>query len=185
MSAIEFKDLPLSGLRLGQLKIWNDERGFFIERFVEEKMKSAGLTSHFIQDNHSRSHPGVLRGLHSQHSPSQGKLISVVRGRIWDVAVDLRHQSPTFGKWYGVEISDSNGLVFWIPSGFAHGFCVLGSEPADVMYKVDSPYSPKTELGLAWNDPDIKIEWPISSPLISDRDRALGSFKEYARHPIF
>jgi dTDP-4-dehydrorhamnose 3,5-epimerase len=118
----------------------------------------------------------VLRGLHFQVNPAQGKLVSVIRGRVWDVAVDIRLDSPTFGKHFGAELSDENGLAMWIPPGFAHGFCVLGDEPADLLYKVDSPYTPSGERGLYWADPELAIRWPVSDPIVSVRDGQLGSF---------
>jgi dTDP-4-dehydrorhamnose 3,5-epimerase len=132
-----------------------------------------------VQDNHSLSKPGVLRGLHFQTQPSQGKLVGCSRGRIWDVAVDLRPHSQSYGKWYSAELSAENGRLLWIPSGFAHGFCVLGDEPADVQYKVDAFYNPKMEFGIRWDDPDLQIPWPIKNPIVSERDSALPSFADY------
>src|SRR5947208_15331150 len=123
--------LDAEGLLLIELDIYRDSRGFFVERYNRERFHANGMEFDFVQDNHSRSLPGVLRGLHYQYDPPQGKLVGVVRGRIWDVAVDLRPGSPTFGKHAGVELSDENGLLLWIPPGFAHGFCILGDEPAD------------------------------------------------------
>ncbi|MFN7684779.1 MAG: dTDP-4-dehydrorhamnose 3,5-epimerase [Oligoflexia bacterium] len=163
----------LDGLKLIQLAVHGDERGFFVERFQAERFREHGLPAHFVQDNHSRSAPGVLRGLHFQTNPAQGKLVGCVRGRIWDVAVDIRQSSPTFGQHFGVELSDMNGKLLWIPAGFAHGFCVLGDAPADVLYKVDAFYNPATEGGIRWNDPKLGIQWPIASPTVSSRDAAL------------
>lgn len=177
--------LPLEGLKLVELDVYGDQRGFFVERFTASKFEDAGLPTSFVQDNHSRSAPGVLRGLHFQSNPAQGKLVGVVNGKIWDVAVDIRPHSPSFGKWYGTELSDLNGKLLWIPAGFAHGFCVLGESPADVLYKVDGLYNPKTEGGIQWNDSEFKIEWPISNPLVSERDRKLISFSEYRNRPSF
>ncbi len=176
--------LELNGLKLIELKVHGDQRGFFVERFNQKNFRDEGLPTQFVQDNHSRSAPGVLRGLHYQTQPTQGKLVGVARGRIWDVAVDIRLQSPTFGKWFGVELSDLNGKLLWIPSGFAHGFCVLGNESADVLYKVDGLYNPKTEGGIRWNDPELKIEWPISNPAISERDEKLSSFSYFKENPV-
>lgn len=181
---MEISTLELPGLALVQLKLHGDARGFFVERFREDAFAKAGLPNYFVQDNHSRSAPGVLRGLHYQVSPAQGKLVGVVRGRIWDVAVDIRPNSPTFGKHFGVELSDMNGRLLWIPAGFAHGFCVLGSEPADVFYKVDGLYNAATEGGIAWNDPDLAISWPLESPAVSARDQSLASFAEYRKNPV-
>lgn len=170
---------PLEGLMLIELKVHGDSRGFFVERFNEQKFEEFGLPTHFVQDNHSRSAPGVLRGLHYQHGPAQGKLVGVTKGRVWDVAVDIRVNSPTFGHYYGVELSDTNGLLFWIPPGFAHGFCVLGDEPADMLYKVTALYNPAGEGGIMYNDENIGIRWPVSNPTISKRDEGLMSLKEY------
>jgi dTDP-4-dehydrorhamnose 3,5-epimerase len=166
--------VPISGLRLFELKIYRDERGFFVERFREDKWPDLG---HLVQENHSRSAPRVLRGLHFQTDPAQGKLVSVIRGRIFDVAVDLRKGSKSFGQWYGTELSDQNCRVLWIPYGFAHGFCVLGNEDADVIYKVDGLYNPKTEGGVLWNDPDLRVEWPIENPILSPKDLVLPTLK--------
>lgn len=174
---------PLEGLLLVELKVHGDERGFFTERFNQQKFEEYGLPTTFVQDNHSRSQPGVLRGLHYQHSPAQGKLVGVTRGRVWDVAVDIRPDSPTFGQYYGVELSDMNGLLFWLPPGFAHGFCVLGDQPADMLYKVTGLYSPSGEGGFRYDDPDVAIRWPLENPTISARDTALPSFKDYAANP--
>lgn len=175
--------LEITGLKLVELKVHGDARGFFVERFNFDAYAQNGLPTQFYQDNHSRSAPGVLRGLHYQVDPAQSKLVGVVRGRIWDVVVDIRPQSPHFGKSFGVELSDMNGRLLWIPAGFAHGFCVLGDEPADVFYKVDCLYNPKTEGGIRWDDPDLQIQWPILKPLISARDQGLPTFKEYQVSP--
>ncbi|MBV9240478.1 MAG: dTDP-4-dehydrorhamnose 3,5-epimerase family protein, partial [Acidobacteria bacterium] len=126
---------------------------------------------------------GVLRGLHYQYEPAQGKLVGVTRGRIWDVAVDVRPDSATFGESYGCELSDLNGLLLWIPTGFAHGFCVIGDESADVLYKTTAEYDPSGEGGISWNDPDLAIDWPIANPRLSDRDRELPTFAAYRANP--
>ena len=170
--------LGLEGLVLVELTVIGDERGFFVQRFHQDAFREYGLPTAFAQDNHSRSVPGVLRGLHYQHSPAQGKLVGVTRGRIWDVAVDIRPDSPTFGQSEATELSDLNGRLLWIPPGFAHGFCVLGDEPADVLYKVDAVYNPRGEGGIAWDDPDLAIPWPVREPIVSARDRSLPSFAE-------
>ncbi|HEX4125521.1 MAG TPA: dTDP-4-dehydrorhamnose 3,5-epimerase [Tepidisphaeraceae bacterium] len=180
--------LEAPGLMLIELKVLGDARGFFVERFQAEKFREAGIpgtagTAGFLQDNHSRSAPGVLRGLHYQFDRPQGKLVGVVRGRIWDVAADIRPHSPTFGKWYAEELSDLNGRLLWIPPGFAHGFCVLGDEPADVLYKVDALYNPRGEAGIAWDDADLAISWPIKNPTISARDKTLATLAEYRKNP--
>jgi dTDP-4-dehydrorhamnose 3,5-epimerase len=175
--------VEIKGLALIELKVHGDPRGFFVERFQQDRFRSHGLPTHFVQDNHSRSAPGVLRGMHYQLQPSQGKLIGVIRGRIWDVAADIRPDSPTFGQHVGVELSDTNGRLLWIPPGFAHGFCVLGNEPADVLYKVDASYNAAGEGGISWNDPDLAIPWPLSNPTVSKRDQGLSSFVQYRAKP--
>ncbi len=180
---MKITSLDLPGLKLVELQIHGDHRGFFVERFNEAKFKEAGLTTHFVQDNHSRSSPGVLRGLHYQVSPAQGKLVGVIRGKVWDVAVDIRPKSPTFGKSFGVELSGENGKMLWIPAGFAHGFCVLGDELADMLYKVDGLYNPKTEGGIHWADPELNIPWPTSHRTVSERDEKLPSFAAYKKAP--
>lgn len=176
--------LGLKGLVLIELTVHRDARGFFRERFHAEHFDELGLPTQFVQENHSRSLPGILRGLHYQHTPAQGKLISVIRGKIWDVAVDLRADSPTFGKHSALELSDENGRLLWIPPGFAHGFCVLGDEPADVIYSVDAFYDAHGEGGIAWNDPDLAIDWPLRDPILSKKDRWLSSFADYRVQPL-
>ncbi|MCE2926334.1 MAG: dTDP-4-dehydrorhamnose 3,5-epimerase [Rickettsiales bacterium] len=173
----------IADLKIIELKVIGDVRGFFVERFQEQRFADAGLPFHFIQDNHSRSAPGVLRGLHYQHTPPQGKLVGVTRGRIWDVAVDVRPSSPTYGQHVGVELSDMNGRLLWVPAGFAHGFCVLGDEPADVVYKVDALYDAQGEGGISYNDPDLKINWPVQNPILSARDQKSSSWKDYQASP--
>ena len=175
--------LDIEGVLLIELVVHGDARGFFVERFQAERFREAGLPSTFVQDNQNRNKPGVLRGLHFQHTPAQGKLVGVTRGRIWDVAVDVRPDSPTFGRMVSAELSDVNGRLLWIPAGFAHGFCVLGDEPADVLYKVDALYNPQGEGGIAWDDPELAVPWPIADPLISDRDRTMQSFTSYRSNP--
>jgi dTDP-4-dehydrorhamnose 3,5-epimerase len=168
----------IDGPMLVELDLHGDARGFFVERFHLDRFRASGLPTDFVQDNHSRSAPGVLRGLHLQNDPPQGKLVGVANGAIWDVAVDLRPESKTFGRHIGVELSDVNARLLWIPPGFAHGFCVLGDRPADVFYKVTSPYNPRGESGVRWDDKDLAIDWPIRDPLISDRDRNLPALRE-------
>lgn len=178
MQAVE---RALDGLIVFENRKFADERGFFQEYFQEGKSAAAGLERHFVQINHSRSRPGVVRGLHYQHSPGQGKLVGVVRGRIWDVAVDLRADSPTQGQNFHLELSEANGRMLWVPPGFAHGFCVLGDEDADVLYLVDQPYNGKTEGGIRWNDPDLAVPWPVRHAVVSGRDEAQQSWAEYRR----
>ena len=176
--------LESTGLVLVELAVHRDGRGFFMERFRRDRFLELGLPVDFVQDNHSRSAPGVLRGLHYQNAPTQGKLIGVVRGRIFDVAVDLRTESPTFGRVVTMELSDDNGRMLWVPPGFAHGFCVLGNEPADVVYKVDAKYSAAGEGGIRWDDPELAIAWPLEKPNVSDRDARLPSFAAYKAAPV-
>lgn len=158
-------------------QVFGDARGFFLESFNQQVFRQAtGLQVDFVQDNHSRSAKGVLRGLHYQLHQPQGKLVRVVRGRVFDVAVDIRRSSPTFGKWVGVELSEDNHRQFWVPAGFAHGFVVL-SDSADFLYKTTAYYAPRHERCIAWDDPAIGIEWPlreagIPAPLLSAKDQA-------------
>lgn len=154
-----------------------DERGFLVESFREDAWREHGVEGPFVQENHSRSGRGILRGLHFQTSPGQGKLVRCVRGAIWDVAVDLRAGSPTYRRWEGVELSDQNHRQLYVPVGFGHGFCVL-SDTADVAYKLTSYYDPETESGVRWDDPHIGVAWPISEPLLSERDKDAPALAE-------
>ena len=184
----EVKSAKVGGLEgplLVQLRVFNDARGFFVERFHRREFEVAGLPTNFVQDNHSRTRPGVVRGMHFQHSPAQGKLVGVAHGRVWDVIVDVRAKSPTFGQHYGCELSDENGRMIWVPAGFAHGFCVLGEEPADVIYKVTEFYDAKKEGGIHCLDRDLAISWPLEKPDLSERDQSLGSFRDYRQSPVF
>ena len=177
-------NLRLPGLRLIQLDVFQDSRGFFVERFNWDGFQEKGLPTRYVQDNHSRSLPGVLRGLHYQHDPGQGKLIGVVRGMIWNAVVDLRIGSPTFGEFESIELSDMNGLALWVPAGFATGYCVPGDEPADVIYKADSSYRPDKEGGIHWADPDLHIPWPLDHPIVNVHDAQLPSFQQYVANPV-
>ncbi len=163
-------ELRLFGLRLFDLRVFEDERGRFVEAYHATRYREHGLDVSFVQDNLSRSQRNVVRGLHFQRRYPQGKLISVVRGAVYDVAVDLRPGSATFGEHVGVELSAENGRQLWVPPGFAHGFCALSDE-ADVLYKCTDVYHPNDEGGLLWNDPALGIEWPVSKPILSERDR--------------
>lgn len=176
-------DCPIAGLKVVELDVYGDARGFFVERYSQSRFAEAGLPTDFLQDNHSRSAPNVLRGLHYQANPSQGKLVGVTRGAVWDVAVDIRPDSPTYGQYHGVELTGENGRLFWIPAGFAHGFCVLGNEPVDMLYKVTGLYNKAGEGGILYDDPEIAIDWPLSTPLISDRDKGLLTFAQYRQNP--
>ena len=163
-------ETEIPGVLIVEPDIFRDERGFFLETWSRDKLDGSVLPHEFVQDNHSRSVSGVVRGLHYQLDTPQGKLVHVARGRIFDVAVDIRLKSPTFGRWTGIELSDENLRSLWIPPGFAHGFCVL-SDLADVIYKCTSPYSAADDRGVAWNDPSVGIRWPCSDPVISEKDR--------------
>lgn len=158
-------------------RIHGDERGFFVETFQAERYARAGISSPFVQDNHSRSRRGVLRGLHAQRQHPQGKLVRTARGEVFDVVVDIDPGSATFGQWVGVTLSDSNQRQLWIPPGYAHGFLVL-SELADFEYKCTDYYYPEDEIGVIWNDPDIGITWPLGNPIVSDKDLALPQLSE-------
>ncbi len=159
--------------------VFHDPRGFFFESYNQEVWRARGIHTIFVQDNHSKSVKGTLRGLHFQLPPAaQVKLVRVVRGVIWDVAVDLRVGSPTFGRWVGVELSADNFRQLYIPTGFAHGFCVLSDE-AEVLYKTSAVYNRQLERGIIWNDPQLAIAWPVADPLLSERDRRAPSLAEY------
>jgi dTDP-4-dehydrorhamnose 3,5-epimerase len=151
-------------------QVFADDRGFFLETYSEREFAAAGITARFVQDNQSRSKRGVLRGLHYQLEHPQGKLVRVTRGKIFDVAADIRAGSPTFGKWVGVVLDDDKKQALWIPPGFAHGFCVLSDE-ADVAYKTTDFYTPSAERGVRWDDPLLGIQWPVSEPILSEKDR--------------
>jgi dTDP-4-dehydrorhamnose 3,5-epimerase len=169
MKAIPTK---LPGVFVFEPKVFGDSRGFFFESFNQRAFAEAtGAEACFVQDNHSRSAKGVLRGLHYQIKQPQGKLVRVVRGAVFDVAVDLRKSSPTFGQWIGAELSEDNQRQLWVPPGFGHGFVVL-SESADFLYKTTDYYAPEHERCIIWNDPDIGIDWPHQSPMLSGKDQA-------------
>jgi dTDP-4-dehydrorhamnose 3,5-epimerase len=159
--------------------VHGDERGFFMETFRADTWAEHGVPTEFVQDNHSRSRRGTVRGIHFQLSPGQGKLVRVARGRVLDVVVDLRRDSPTFGEWEAAELDDERGLQLWIPVGFGHGFCVL-SDVADFVYKCTSYYDPATEAGFSFADPDVGIEWPGGELLYSERDRSAPRLAEIA-----
>jgi dTDP-4-dehydrorhamnose 3,5-epimerase len=167
----------LPGVLIIEPEVVRDERGFFLEVYHERRYRELGVDAVFVQDNHSRSVRGVLRGLHAQVRRPQGKLVRVVTGEIYDVAVDIRPSSPTFGRATAVVLSAGNFLQCYIPPGFAHGFCVT-SEVADVEYKCTAPYDPHDEIAIAWNDPDLGIAWPVADPILSPRDRAARRLRE-------
>jgi dTDP-4-dehydrorhamnose 3,5-epimerase len=171
----------LIGCVIIEPKIFGDERGFFLETFQAERYAElAGITLPFVQDNHSRSSKGVLRGLHFQKTKPQGKLVRVVKGEVFDVAVDIRHGSPTFGQWEAVILSEENKTQFWVPPGFAHGFIVL-SNTADFEYKCTDYYDPSDEGSVLWNDPDLDIPWPIVTPILSNKDASAGRLVDLKR----
>ena len=154
-------------------KLFKDDRGFFMETYKRSEFEQMGIPTNFVQDNHSKSTKYVLRGLHFQKEPfGQGKLVRCIKGKIFDVAVDIRKNSPTFKKWVGFELTEENKLMLWIPRGFAHGFLTLSDE-AEIIYKVsDNEYSPKSDAGIIWNDPEVNINWPIDrEPILSGKDR--------------
>jgi dTDP-4-dehydrorhamnose 3,5-epimerase len=175
-----FTKVPIEGLVIIEPRAFPDERGFFMESYKQSDFEKAGILGPFVQDNHSRSKRGVLRGLHFQRPPyAQGKLVRVSRGRAWDVAVDLRGGSPTFGKYFALELSESNRLMLWIPAGFAHGFLAL-EDDTELQYKCTAEYNAASDGGLRWNDPDIAIAWPDIGipPLVSAKDAALPILRE-------
>lgn len=176
-------ETALPGVLVIEPRVFGDERGFFMETWNAAAFADAGLDLAFVQDNHSRSQKGVLRGLHFQNPGPQGKLVRVTRGVVFDVAVDLRASSPTFGQWAGVELSAENKRMFWVPEGFAHGFLTL-EDDTDFLYKCTAPYAPQSEYTLAWDDPAVGIDWPLEGldPIISAKDaRGLS----LAQVPVF
>ncbi|MBL7544845.1 MAG: dTDP-4-dehydrorhamnose 3,5-epimerase [Bdellovibrionaceae bacterium] len=181
---MDIKEFKISGPKLITLKTFGDDRGFFCERFKLDPFAEIGIKN-LVQDNFSRSTSKVLRGLHYQWDKPQGKLVTVTRGSIFDVAVDIRKDSPTFGQHISVVLTDTQPQWFWIPAGFAHGFCVVDDQGADVMYKVDNYWNGKGESGIAWNDPTLKIDWPYTDPELSPKDSINKSFKDYTSDPKF
>jgi dTDP-4-dehydrorhamnose 3,5-epimerase len=174
----EFQRMEIPDVILVRPKVFGDDRGFFMETYKASEFKENGIDYDFVQDNHSRSQKGVLRGLHYQLKPmEQGKLVRCVRGRIWDVAVDIRKGSPWYGRWVAVELSEENKLMLWVPPGFAHGFVAL-EDNTEVIYKVTNEYAPELGRGILWNDPDLGIEWPIKKPILSEKDKNQPLFKE-------
>ena len=176
---MKIKETPLKDCYIVEPTIFEDERGYFYEKYNEQKFEElTGINGHFVQDNISKSSYGVLRGLHLQKGEhAQAKLVSCLEGSVWDVAVDLREDSPTFGKWYGIELTEENKLQFYVPRGFAHGFSVL-SETAVFAYKCDNFYNKASESGIMYNDEELKIDWklPLDKILISEKDQILPSF---------
>lgn len=180
MGQFNFIKTDIEGLYIIEPRVFGDNRGYFMETYNYEDFKKAGLDMKFVQDNHSKSKKGVLRGLHFQTQHAQGKLVRVIKGEVFDVAVDIRKGSKTFGKWYGVYLSEENKKQFYIPEGFAHGFLVLSDE-AEFVYKCTDFYHPEFEGGLLWNDPEIGIEWPlegIEEVILSEKDKKWPTLKE-------
>ncbi len=174
----DFRRLQIPGVVAVRLKTFGDDRGFFMETYKHSDFAAAGIAARFVQDNQSRSARSVLRGLHYQKDPkAQGKLVRCLSGRIFDVAVDIRKGSPTYAKWVGEELTGENGLMLYIPPGFAHGFLVL-SGTADILYKCTAEYSPECDRGIIWSDPDIGIAWPAGDPALSPKDSGLPRLRD-------
>jgi dTDP-4-dehydrorhamnose 3,5-epimerase len=176
-------ETAIPGVVILEPKVFGDARGYFMETFSESRYEQAGITGPFVQDNISVSQRGVLRGLHFQNPNGQGKLVQALQGEVFDVAVDIRKGSPTFGKWVGAMLSEKSHTQFFIPAGFAHGFCVL-SRIAMFCYKCTDYYAPACEGGIIWNDPDIGIVWPIDNPQLSAKDSAYGRLKDYPEQKL-
>jgi dTDP-4-dehydrorhamnose 3,5-epimerase len=177
---VKFLETPIFGMLLVEPQVFGDERGFFMETWHAKKFQDAGIDLGFVQDNHSRSVKGTLRGMHMQVQHTQGKLVRVTSGTVYDAVVDLRRSSPTFGRWWGVDLSDKNHTMLWVPPGLAHGMLVT-SESADFLYKCTDIYSPTHERTLAWDDPTVGIQWPIpagTQPLLSAKDIQGKSFAD-------
>jgi dTDP-4-dehydrorhamnose 3,5-epimerase len=175
----------IEGLYIVEPTVFGDDRGFFMETWNKKDFLEIGLDLEFVQDNHSKSKKGVLRGLHFQRKNSQGKLVRCIKGKVYDVAVDLRSNSKTFGKYYGIELTEENKLMFYIPEGFAHGYLAL-TEEVEFLYKATNYYSPEYESGIIWNDEDINVEWPLKKYgikeedlILSEKDKKLQTFRQY------
>ncbi len=180
MGKFKFIETSIKDVYIIEPTVFGDERGYFMETYHAGEFKEAGLDLKFVQDNQSKSKRGVLRGLHFQYNQPQGKLVRVIKGEVFDVAVDLRQNSPTYGKWEGIILSEENKKQFYVPEGFAHGFLVLSDE-AEFTYKCTNFYSPEDEGGILWNDPEIGIEWPvegIDEIMLSEKDKQLKTLKE-------
>ena len=175
---MEVVEAPIAGVLLIKPKVWGDSRGYFVETWQQERYVAAGIDLPFVQDNHSKSTYGILRGLHFQKTRPQGKLVSVSLGRVFDVAVDIRPGSPTLGQWYGVELTQDNQWQLWVPPGMAHGF-VVTSQVAHFHYKCTDYYCPNDEGGIRWNDPTLGVVWPVEQPVLSDKDKIAPSWREF------
>lgn len=174
---MEIESTPIEGVLLIKPKVWGDERGYFVETWQEERYRAAGIAGPFVQDNHSMSTRGILRGLHFQKKHPQGKLVSVSLGSVFDVAVDIRPDSPTFGKWFGAELTQQNQWQMWIAPGLAHGFAVT-SDTAHFHYKCTDYYRPEDEGSVRWNDPAFNVRWPFENPILSAKDRVAPLWSE-------
>ncbi|MFH1037419.1 MAG: dTDP-4-dehydrorhamnose 3,5-epimerase [PVC group bacterium] len=180
-----FTEHEIPGVVMIEYRKFDDNRGYFMETFREKDFAAGGITLPFVQDNYSHSVRGVLRGLHYQQDPcAQGKLVLVLKGSVFDVGVDIRKGSPTYGKWIGEVLSAENRRMLYLPPGMAHGFCVL-SEEVDFFYKVTADYAPETDRGIIWNDPEIGIAWPISDPILSEKDKKLPHFQKADNNYIY
>lgn len=179
---IKIETTPIDDVIVVKPGVFEDERGFFSEVYRADQFKELGLPEMFVQDNHSRSAKGVLRGLHFQWEPPMGKLMRVTVGKAFLVAVDIRKGSPSLGKWFGIEVSAENKLQVWAPAGFARGFCVL-SNVAEIQYKCTGIYNNQAESGILWNDPAIGIEWPIKDPILSEKDKKAQTLAEWLKNP--
>ncbi len=175
---MEVVSTSLAGVLLIKPKIWGDSRGYFVETWQQERYAAAGIDLSFVQDNHSMSTYGILRGLHFQKKRPQGKLVSVSLGKVFDVVVDIRPGSPTLGQWYGVELTQDNQWQLWVPPGMAHGFAVT-SQVAHFHYKCTDYYCPEDEGGIRWNDPDLAVAWPVAQPTLSDKDKQTPLWREF------
>ena len=181
---MNFLPTSLPGVLLIEPEVFGDDRGFFMETYRLDAFRAAGITDAFVQDNHSRSARGVLRGLHYQEPNAQGKLVRCTRGTIFDVAVDIRRGSPTFGKWCAEELSEENKRMLWVPPGFAHGFCAM-EDGSDLVYKCTTLYDPPSDRAILWNDPEIGIEWPIEVPVLSGKDTKAPRLAEAMALPTY
>jgi len=180
-----FKKLKIPDVILVEPKTFPDDRGFFRESYKESEFIKNGINTKFVQDNYSHSSKGTLRGLHYQKDPkAQAKLVTAIKGEIFDVAVDIRKNSPTYGQWVGETLSEQNHNLLYVPQGFAHGFCVL-SDQADVIYKVNNEYSPADDRGMLWNDHDVNVKWPIQNPVLSEKDQKQPLLKDADNDFVF
>jgi dTDP-4-dehydrorhamnose 3,5-epimerase len=181
---LNIRETTLPGVLLIEPKVHGDDRGFFMETYRVDLFREAGINDTFVQDNHSRSARGVLRGLHYQEPNAQGKLVRCTRGAIFDVAVDIRRGSPAFGKWVGLELSEANKRMLWVPPGFAHGFCAL-EDGSDLVYKCTTLYDAQSDRAILWNDPEIGIQWPIEDPVLSGKDAGAPRLAEAGALPSY